>query len=244
MAAFAARRMLRPLGGWALGVGAYFGLIGLIAPSLTDFLTANPQFAALAARAGYPGLGTVEGYAATLFALLPVPAGVFVAVRLATVAADETDRRLAMLLAGPVTRVRLLAAEATAAAGGAVMLTTVAGAVMWAATDLSLGAALAGAWNVLPIVLLCVGAAVLALGWSPRAVATIGVLPAVGGFLWKVIAASVQAPAWVGGMSPYAHLAAVPVTAPNWPAAAGMTGIAAVGAVLGAFGYQRRDLRS
>ena len=66
---------------------------------MTDFLTDNPRFADLAAQAGFAGLGTVEGYAATLFALLAVPAGVFVAVRLAAVAADEADRRLTLLLA-------------------------------------------------------------------------------------------------------------------------------------------------
>jgi ABC-2 type transport system permease protein len=246
--AFAVRRTLRPLAGWSVAVAAYFGLIGLIARSMTEFLTSNPQFAALAAQAGLPELGTVEGYAATLFALLAVPTGVFVAIRLATVAADEADRRLTLLLAAPVTRVRLLAAEAAAAVGGAVVLTTVAGTATWAgaaAVDagLPLGAALAGAWNVLPIVLLCLGAAVLALGWSPRAVAAVGVLPAVGGFLWQVLADSLRAPAWVGGMSPFAHLAAVPVTTPDRSAAAVMTGIAALGAVLGAIGYRRRDLR-
>jgi ABC-2 type transport system permease protein len=43
--AFAVRRTLRPLAGWAAGVAAYFLLIGLVARSMMDFLTANPQFA-------------------------------------------------------------------------------------------------------------------------------------------------------------------------------------------------------
>jgi ABC-2 type transport system permease protein len=247
--AFAVRRTLRPLVGWSIAIGAYFGLIGLIARSLTDFLTSNPQFAALAAQAGFPELGTVEGYAATLSALLAIPAGVFVAVRLATVAADEAERRLALLLAAPVTRVRLLVAETAAAGGGAVVLMTVAGTATWAGTatvgaGLPLGAALAGAWNVLPIVLLCLGAAVLALGWAPRAVSAVGVLPAVGGFLWHVLAMSVEAPTWVDGVSPFAHLAAVPVTTPDWPAAVVMTGIAGVCAIAGAIGYRHRDVRA
>ena len=244
---FAIRRTLRPLAGWSAGVGAYFLLIGLIARSMTTFLTGNSQFATMAARAGFPELGTVEGYAATLFALLAVPVGVFVAVRLATVAADETGRRLALLLATPVTRVRLLAAESAAAVAAAIVLTTVAGAATWAGAaavdaELPLGAALAGAYNVLPIVLLCLGAAVLALGWTPRLVATIGALPAVGGFLWQVIADSVDAPAWVANLSPFAHLAAVPATSPSWAAAVALAGIAAVGTLVGAVGFTRRDL--
>jgi ABC-2 type transport system permease protein len=246
--AFALRRTLRPLAGWAAGVGAYFLLIGLIARSMTDFLTANPQFAQMAAQAGF-ALGTVEGYAATLFALLAIPVGAFVAVRAAALAADETAQRLTPLLAAPVTRTRLLAAEAAAALSAALVLITVAGIAVWAGSTLvgaglGLGDALAGAVNVAPVVLLCLGFAVLALGWLPRAAAAIGVLPAAGGFLWLVIADSIAAPAWIGNLSPFAHLAAVPATTPNWPATTIMTTIAAAAAGVGAVGYHRRDLHT
>jgi ABC-2 type transport system permease protein len=245
--AFAVRQLLPPLAGWSAGIGAYFLLIGLLAVSMTEFLADNPQFADLAAQAGFASLGTVTGYVATLFALLAIPAGVFVAVRVAAAAADEADRRLTLLYAGPVTRIRLLTAEIGAALGGAVVITTTAGAATWlgAATvdaDLGLVDALVGAWNVLPIVLLCLGAAVLALGWAPRAVAGIGALPAAGGFLLQVIADSAGAPAWVGDLSPFAHLAAVPHAPPDWPAAAVMTAVAATCALVGAVGYRRRDL--
>ena len=53
---------------------------GCIARSMTEFLTDNPQFADAGRPGRVPGLGAVEGYAATLFALLAVPAGVFAAV--------------------------------------------------------------------------------------------------------------------------------------------------------------------
>ncbi|WP_266305346.1 ABC transporter permease [Micromonospora sp. NBC_00362] len=245
--AFAVRRTLRPLAAWSAGIGAYFLLLGLIARSMTEFLAANPEFATMAAQAGFPALGTVEGYAATLYALLAVPVGVFVAVRFAAVAADENARRLTLLLAAPVARVRLLAAEAAVAGCAALTLTTVAGVAMWAGTasvsaGLGVGDALTGAWNVVPVVLLCLGAAVLALGWAPRAVAAIGAMPAAGGFLWQVLADSIDAPSWIRALSPFAHLAAVPATAPAWPPALVMVGIAAAGMVAGTFGYRRRDL--
>ncbi|WP_229075121.1 ABC transporter permease [Actinoplanes sp. DH11] len=246
--AFAVRRTLRPLAGWVAGVAAYYLLIGLVTRSMTDFLTANPQFTEMAAQAGFT-LGTVEGYAATLFALLAIPAGVFVAARLAALAADETAHRLALLLAAPVTRTRLLAAEAATATGAALVLITVAGVALWAGSavagaGLTLGDALAGALNVVPIVLLCLGAAVLALGWMPRIVAGVGALPAAGGFLWQVVADSIDAPAWIGVLSPFAHLAAVPASSPGWRAAIVMTGVAAAAALVGAVGYRRRDLRT
>ncbi|SCF14209.1 ABC-2 type transport system permease protein [Micromonospora coriariae] len=248
VAGFAARRALRPLLGWAIGLAAYYLLIGLLALSMTEFLADNRRFGDLAAQAGFGGLGSVDGYAAALFALLAIPAGVFTAVRLAAVAADEADGRLTLLFAQPVTRLRLLLAELAVTASGAAALVAVAGLATWAGAaavgaPLGLGGSLAGAMNVLPVALLCLGAAVLALGWLPRAVALVGALPATGGFLLRVIADSTGAPDWVGRLSPFAHLAPVPDLSPNWPAATFMVAAAVALTALGAVGYQRRDLR-
>ncbi|MFH9955908.1 hypothetical protein ACH4OX_17070 [Streptomyces roseolus] len=246
--AFAVRRLLRPLAAWSAGIGAYYLLIGVLAVSMTAFLAANPRFAELAAQAGFGGLATVEGYVATLFALLAVPVGAFAAVRLAGLAQDETSRRLVLLLAQPVTRVRVLTAEVTAAVGGAVVLTTVAGLATWAgarAVGAGLGflAALSGAWNVLPVVFLCLGAGALALTWAPRAVAMVGGVPAAGGFLLKVFADTWGWPTWVGRMSPFTHLAAVPAVSVDRLAAMVMMVIGVFAVVVGAVGYRRRDLR-
>jgi ABC-2 type transport system permease protein len=246
--AFAVRRLLRPLTGWALGIGAYYLLIGFTTMSVTDFLTDNPALADEAARAGFTGLGDVEGFAATLFALLALPVSGFASVRLSAYGAAETSRHLTLLTAQPVTRLRLLAAELIATTGGAVALVTVAGVAVWTGItatggDLSLLAALAGAWNTLPIVLLSLGAATLATGWAPRATAFAGSLPATGGFLLLVIADSIGAPGWVRQLSPFAHLAPVPLTTADWTTTLIMTGVAAILAIAGTMGYQRRDLQ-
>ncbi|SCF28632.1 ABC-2 type transport system permease protein [Micromonospora matsumotoense] len=246
---FALRRLLGPLTGWAAGVGVYYLLIGLLAVSMTDFLADNPRFADLAAQAGFAGLGSVEGYVAAMFVLLAIPAGVFAAVRVAATATAETDRRLTLLYAGPVTRLRFLTAETASTATGAVTLTATAGLATWIGArsigaPLHLEAALAGAVNVLPIAALCLGAAVFALGWLPRAVSLVGSLPAVGGFLLQAIADSTGAPHWVGTLSPFTHLAPVPDLAPNWTASVGMLITAGAVAAVGAIGYHHRDLRT
>ena len=246
---FAVRRTVGPVAGWAAGIGAYFLIVGLVAVSLTEFLTENPGFADLAAQAGFGGLGRVEGYAATLFALLAMPVGGFVTTRITTVAADERDRRFALLLAGPVTRWRAGGAEVTAAVGGAVLLLVVAGLATWAGTglagaDLSIGAALGGAVNVLPVALLSLGAAVVALGVAPRAVGWIGGVPTVGGFLLLVIADSTGAPGWVGALSPFAHLAPVPAEGVSWAGTAVMAILAAVLCAAGLAAFARRDVQT
>jgi ABC-2 type transport system permease protein len=247
--AFAVRRMLRPLTGWAAGVGAYFLLVGLVAVTMTEFLTDNPAFADAAGQAGFAGLSSIEGYVATLFAVLAMPIGGFAADRIGAFARAETDRRLTLLAAQPMTRTRLLSAEVVAATGGVGVLATVAGLAIWLGVTttggaLSVSAALTGAWNTLPIALLSLGAAVLALGWLPRATGAAGALPAVGGFLLLVTAESAGAPSRVTAISPFAHLAPVPFTAANWPATIVMTAMAVALTAVGAIGYRRRDLRT
>jgi ABC-2 type transport system permease protein len=129
------------------------------------------------------------------------------------------------------------------------VLATVAGLAIWLGVTttggaLSVSAALTGAWNTLPIALLSLGAAVLALGWFPRGTGAIGALPAIGGFLLLVTAQTAGAPQWVGAISPFAHLAPVPFTAANWPATTIMTATAMALTAIGVAGYRRRDLRT
>jgi ABC-2 type transport system permease protein len=247
VAGFTARRALRPITGWGLGVAAYFLLIGLLSGSVTAFLTDNPRFAELAATAGFSGLGSVPGYAAAMFSLLAIPAGLYATSRISAVATDETSRRLVLLVAQPISRLHLACTELAVAAGGVVTLLTTAALAFWAGTaaagiPLPASAALAGALNVTPIALLCLGAAMLAWGARPVAVAVVGPLPVIGGFLLHVLAPGIGTPAWVAQLSPFTHLAAVPATAPDWPATGAMTGAALLLASVGLFAYAGRDL--
>ncbi|MCZ2806558.1 hypothetical protein O2W18_15720 [Modestobacter sp. VKM Ac-2983] len=245
--ALAARHTGRPVVGWGAAVVAYFLLIGLLATTMTDFLTENPRFAELAAQAGFAELGSVHGYVASLFTLLAVPVGAFVASRVAATAADEVVGRLTLLYSLPVGRVRWLATELTGVATGAVLLAGAAGlatwlGATWVGADLSAGAALAGVLNVLPIVAVCLGAAVAALAWAPAAVLPLGVLPAAGGYLLLVLADTLAWPGWVRGLSPFAHVAAVPAEPVDVPGLVGLLVVAAALAAGGLAGYRRRDL--
>jgi ABC-2 type transport system permease protein len=246
--ALAVRRLGRPLMGWGIGVGLYFLLIGLLAKTMIDFLRDNPAFAELASAAGFSRLASVQGYVAALFSLLAIPVGAFAASRLAATAADETAGRLALLLSLPVARARWAATEAAATAVSCAVLAAVAGLTTWAGAravgaDLGVGEALAGALSVVPVALLCLGAALVALGWIPHAVLPLGVLPAAGGYLLLLFAESFRWPGWVRGLSPFDHLAAVPAERMDVGGALGMVAVALLLAVLGLAGYGRRDLR-
>lgn len=245
--AFAVRRVLLPLLAWTAGIVAYFLLIGLTAVAVTDFMAQNTTITDMAGQAGFGSLDQVEGFTAAIFAILALPVGAFAAVRMGTFVAAESDRRLTLLAAQPVSRVRLLGAETAATAAGMAGLVTVAALATWAGVaaaggSLSAGAALRGTWNVLPVALLSLGAAVLAVGYAPRAVGVIGVLPTTGAFLLQVIADSVGAPGWVRDLSPFAHLAPAPLAPVDSTAAVIMLTLSALLAAAGAQGYRTRDL--
>jgi ABC-2 type transport system permease protein len=244
----AGHRIRRPALTWGTGLVAYFLLIGLLATAMIDFLRENAAFAEMAARAGFAQLGSVQGYAAAMFSLLAVPLGAFAATRIAATAADEHAGRLTLLYSTPVSRTRWMATEAAAVVGAVLLLASVTGlatyaGTVWVDAGLGPGEAVAGALNVVPVALLCLGASVAALGWAPSAVLGLGVLPAAGGYLLLALADSFRWPEWVRESSPFAHLAAVPAEPWDVTGAATTTAIAALLAVAGLARYGRRDAR-
>ncbi|SNY77820.1 ABC-2 type transport system permease protein [Nocardia amikacinitolerans] len=245
---FAVRRAVAPTAGWGVGIAAYFLLVGALISSILEFFAENPRFAELAATAGFGGLDTATGFAAAMFALLAIPAGLYAATRITTFAADETARRWTALHALPLTRARSAGTEIAVTAAGLAVLLLAAAVAMWVGAvltgaPLSLPEAIAGAANVAPLALLALGAAALALGWFPSAVGPIGAVPVVGGFLLDILAQSTGAPSWAREISPFAHLAAVPDTAPDWTANLTFAAIAIATTTIGLYGYTRRDLR-
>jgi ABC-2 type transport system permease protein len=244
----AVHRVRRPMLTWGVGLAAYFLLIGLLARTMIEFLADNPLFAKLAGQAGFVQLGSVEGYVSAIFSLLAVPLGAFAAGRIAHTAADEHAGRLTPLYSLPVSRVRWAVTEAVAVLAAVVLLAVTTGlatwvGARWVGAGLGVGDAVAGALAVVPIALVCLGAALLALGWAPAAVVALGLLPAAGGYLLLVFAESFGWPEWVRGLSPYAHLSPVPAAPLDLAGALGLLVVAAVLAVVGLAGYARRDLR-
>ncbi|WP_245845331.1 hypothetical protein [Mycobacterium arosiense] len=244
---FAVRRTVRTTLGWATGIAGYFFLVGVLLPSILELFQTNPRIAELAAPAGMGGHELVNVGAAVLFGVLAVPAGLYAAVRLAALVADEKAGRLNLLFAQPVSRVHLMSTEIMVTVGGVVALHCSAAIGIWGGAELTgaplqLSASLAGALNSVPVALLAAGAAAVGVGWLPSAVAAFGAVPVVGGFLMDVIMKSTDAPGWAANLSPWTHLAAVPDASPKWAVTAVFLLVDAVLAALGVYGYARRDL--
>lgn len=244
---FALRRTARTTLGWATGIAAYFLLVGVLLSSILKLFQTNPRFAELAAPAGMGGHELVNVGAAVLFGVLAVPTGLYAAMRLAAMVADEKAGRWALLFAQPISRVRLVSTEIMVTVGGVVALHCSAAVAVWSGAKitgapLQLSDSLAGALNSLPVALLAAGAAAVGVGWLPSAAAAIGALPVVGGFLVSVIMKTTKAPGWVVNLSPWTHLAAVPDAPPNWAASTIFLLIGTILTALGVYGYVQRDL--
>ena len=242
---FALRRAGRTTLGWATGIAASFLVVGALLASILELFQTNPRFAQLAAAAGVAL--SVNVVAATLFGLLAVPTGLYAAMRLAAMVADEKAGRWTLLFAEPISRVRLVSTEIMVTVGGVVALHCSAAVAVWSGAKitgapLQLTDSLAGALNSLPVALLAAGAAAVGVGWLPSAAGAIGALPVVGGFLVNVIMQTTHAPGWVANLSPWTHLAAVPDTPPNWAATTIFLFIGAILTALGVYGYVERDL--
>jgi len=245
---FAVRRSLSGLRGWSIGLGAYYGLIGALSVSLTDFLTANPRFTELAAAAGFSELTSVQGYAAALFFLLPVPLGLFGATQLGADAADEERGRLTLILSRPISRHRWTLTRLAVIGAATVVLAIFTGVATYlgaltAGASLGLGQAVAGAVNALPAALLALGTAQVALGWAPREVVAVGAVPVVGGFVLWTFAGTFDWPDWVAALSPFAHLASVPASPADITGAVGMLVVAGFLLLIGTVGFARRDMQ-
>ncbi|OBF91036.1 hypothetical protein A5791_15735 [Mycobacterium sp. 852002-51163_SCH5372311] len=243
---FAVQRTARTTLGWAVVIAAYYFLVGAMLAYLLDLIENNRRFAELAAAAGLRG-HELFVIAAALFGLLAVPTGLYAAMRLATMVFDERAGRWTLLFAQPVSRVRLMCTETAATVGGMVALHCSGAIALWGGakvtgTPLQLSDSVAGALNSLPVALLAAGATAVGIGWLPSAAGAIGALPLVGGFLVNMIMQITKAPRWIMNLSPWAHLAPVPDTPPNWPATAILLLIAATLTGLGVYGYVRRDL--
>jgi ABC-2 type transport system permease protein len=246
---FALRRTGRTTLGWATGIAAYFLLVGATLAWLLELFQTNPRFAELAATAGLGGHKLVNVFAAALFSMLAVATGLYSAMRLATMVADEKAGRWTLLFAQPISRARLVSTEIMVTVGGVVALHCSAAVALWSGTKitgapLQFSDSLAGALNSVPAALLAAGAAAVGVGWLPSAAGAIGALPVMAGFLVNVVIQATKPPGWVVNLSPWAHLAAVPDTPPNWAATTIFLLIGAILTGLGVYGYVRRDLET
>jgi ABC-2 type transport system permease protein len=247
---FTWRTAWRGLVAWAIGLGTYSLVLGLLGRAVEQFITdpANSAFLELTRNAGFGDYTTVDGYVASLAGVQVIALALYATSRAEADVEEEESKRLEATLALPISRPGWLGPRQAVALLGTLGLALVTALATWVGVQLggsavSLGAVLAGLANVLPVALLSHAAAALAYGVAARWVAAAGVAVALGGFVLQIVASLSRWPQWILDLSPQSHLSLAPSEPVAWRAWVVITGLAVAGWILAVAAFTRRDLR-
>ena len=242
------RRILwSSLRGWALGLGAFAGVMGLLARDVADFARRSDGYADVARRLGISDPASPAAFVGLSFSFLAVLSVAFVASQVIAARTDEADGRIDLLLSQPLGRRRWLWTRTAHVGVGSVVLALVMAATTWSGVEVRGGGltpaqALAAGMNLLPLAVLVAGVGAAAHGVVPRATAPIAIGFVVVGYLVELVGSLLRAPSWVLDLSPFHHLA--PVPAAGWRIGPTLIFVAVglLGMVVGTTAFARRDL--
>jgi ABC-2 type transport system permease protein len=245
--AFAWRSTRSTLLAWAVGMGTYALLMGSLLPAMTDYLVDDPGLRETLATFGIDVGDVTRGmvsFMGTLFGLL---LSLYAAWRIGAVRTEEESGRADLMLVRPLTRRAWLGGQIALTSASVVGLTTSTGLCMWAGgrltgSSLTAGDALASMLNTLPVALLYTSVALLLLGLRPRLAVSLSAGAAAVGYLLPVVGSALSLPAWLLDVSPFQHLARVPLRPYALTSGLVMLVLAAVLTGLGVAGFARRDL--
>jgi ABC-2 type transport system permease protein len=243
--ALALRGELGVLVGWFVGLGAFALITGIISDSFASGL--SDKLRGDIAKLGGGSLLTPSGALSFYFLFFVLVISLFASAQIAAARREEADERLETVLAHPVSRRRWLLGRLLLAALGALGLGLVAGALAWAgavsqSADVALSGMLEAGLNCLPAALLFLALAALAFAALPRESIVISYGLVLVAFLWELVGALVDAPAWTLDLSPFHHIGLVPVHAFRTGAALAMLAIAALASMIAVVVFARRDL--
>lgn len=236
-----------PLLAWTAGFATIGAMVGLIGESVTDLLDQSPQIAELMRTLG-GGVDIVGSLFATFFGMLGIVAAGYVAQATLRIRGEELASRADPVLAGSTPRWRWAGGHLLCAAGGVVLILTVAGLSAglvhgsrsgeldrWL-PDL-LGAGLAR----VPAALVFGGLAAVLVGFAPRLTALVWAALAVCLGL-DIVGPLLGLPDWVLAVSPFDHTPMLPMVDISFTPLAVLASVAVGSALVGLAALRRRDI--
>jgi ABC-2 type transport system permease protein len=229
--------------GWSIGLAFTGVAYGSIGDSAGD-LIGDSDAARDLMSAGASDL--VAGFHAVSMLMLAMLASGFAVSSALRPRGEEDAGRGEPLLATAASRTRWLGGHVAVTVLGTVLVLGVAGFGLGAGYALVTGDA-AAVWRFtwqtltwLPAVLVMSGLARLLYGVSPR-LASFGWLGLGFAVVVLMLGDALQLPAWLRAVSPFEHLAMVPVAEVDLVAFAGVLGVAALLSATGWLAFRRRD---
>jgi ABC-2 type transport system permease protein len=245
--AFAWRTNLGVLLAWAGGVAAAGVVVGVLLPTMDEYLASDAGFQDVLVAMGMNLTDLSRGFLAMWATILGLVIAVYCAFRLGATRAEEASTRADFLLTRSVPRWRWLGGHVLSMAASVVVLGLSAAAAMWLAgiaTDAELSAAdsFGAVFNTLPAVTVFAGLGVLVFGVVPRLTVAVAAGTAVAAYVLELVGPVLKWPEWVLGISPFHHLTAVPVDPFEPTAALVMLAVGVAFATVGVTAFTRRDL--
>ncbi len=232
---------------WALGLGLFGLLVGLVARTAADAM-AESTGEELLGQLGIGDTGT-RAYTGVSFVFVTLAVAVAAAGQVTATREEEASGRVDNLLVRPVDRVRWMAGRLLVAA--AVLVVAAAAAVVGTWVAGRVGSLGIGAWdlaeagaNAVPAGVFVLGAGTLAHAVVPRAAVVLTYGLVTWSFLLEIVGAAVDLPAWLLGLSVLHHVTPAPAVDPDWRAAAVLTLLGGGLALSGSLLFRGRDLVS
>jgi ABC-2 type transport system permease protein len=232
--------------GWGVGLTLLGLLYGAVIPTIPDLIASNPDMARYVGASGDAEDALVDAFLAYIYVFMAVVSCGFAVASALRLRTEEETGRAEVVLATPVSRTAWVAATSAVALLGVAALTLLMG------LGLAVGYALgAGEWDRVPAQVggqlaylpgtLVVGAVAVALhGLLPRATPLAWAAVAVVA-LQVMLGELLRLPDAVDAVSPFWHLASVPVE--EFAVAPFLVLLLIAGALVaaGLWGFRRRD---
>ena len=231
---------------WTSSVAAFAYILGVVSNSISS-ADVSKSVQKEIAKLGSGSIVTPTGYLAFVFIFFVLAVSLFACAQVGATRQEEAEQQLETLLALPVSRRGWLGGRLLLATSAAAAISLVAGLCTWAGAAsggarISLPRTLEAGANCLPVALLFLGIAALAYAVVPRASAGIAYGLVAVTFLWQLVGSLLGAPAWLVGLTPFAHVGLVPAQSFRAGAAALMLAIGAAAALAAIRVFRRRDL--
>jgi len=232
--------------GWAVAIGAFAFILGVVSKSVAS-AGIPERLTHQLSQLGVGSIATAEGYVGLVFLIFAVALAAFAISQTVSARHEEEAERLETMLALPIGRRPWLSGRLAVTLGGAVAIAIIAALLAWlgartAGVSISTPSMLGAAANCVAMAVLFGGIAALTFGLTPRATAIVPYALLTLAFLWQLFGQLFGAPRWLTDLTPFAHLGLAPGQPFRLLPAVVIAAIGAAAAALAVEGFQRRDL--
>jgi ABC-2 type transport system permease protein len=231
---------------WAIGFAVFGALMGAITQAFVDLLEETPALAAIIESVG--GVARIhDAFLASILGLFAVVAAAHGIQAVMWLRSEETEGRAEEVLATPVTRRHWMASHAVAGFTVPVVDLVLAGAAAGAGYGMTVAdpgqvaRVAAGALAQVPAAWILIGLTLALFGLVSRLARAAWTLLGIAGLL-TLLGRAFGLPQWVLDLSPFTHSPQMPGGEVEAVPVAVMLVVAAVLAVVGFAGLQRRDV--